>query len=332
MPHTTPASPLLPAAAGTPEVTVRRYAAPFVHITPVAEVISPAPAAGRHWPGHYQQVLLNTRTGELRLHESAEHLEPLDLASTAASDVPRETWKRWHPGTLFTGTGPHQWFEPVPELLCWVIDSGVTEFPYLDAAGANHFLAAVLPEAQALLDGLCDVAGELDWSAAAARSGRTIGRICSRNPLSGHHLTDADLADYQEIIWHFPQVYRPDLLTLPPGKLADACETITRFLGNEHWHPEIRKVFGTPSPDGTCVHLDVLGVRAWYQAAARTAGSGYQPDQVLHTVGRIQYWLDRAGLKTPRALCGTSLAADPGTAGPGPDAPDCPACQAASTR
>lgn len=55
-----------------------------------------------------------------------------------------------------------------------------------------------------------------------------------------------------------------------------------------------------------------------------------RPDEaVLHIAGWWQHPLDMIGLKVPRALCGISLAGDPGD-GPGPDAPVCPACAARS--
>ena len=76
-------------------------------------------------------------------------------------------------------------------------------------------------------------------------------------------------ADYGDIVARFPQVYRPELLSTPPGKLADRCDTITRCLGaNEHWHPEVKEAFGAPYSDGSGLELAVLGVRAWYRAAA----------------------------------------------------------------
>jgi hypothetical protein len=259
-------------AEAVPEVSVPRYLAPRVHVTSVAEVISPEPTGGRARPGHYQRVLLNTRTGELSFHESTEHLETWEPSWTAINDVPRETWKRWHPGKLF-GAGPHMWFDPVPELLCWVIDSGVTEFPYLDVGTANRFLAELVPYAQALLDALFDVS-DLDWSASSARAGRDIERMCSRDRRTVGRSTDAGLADYGEIVQRFPAVYRPDLLRLAPDKLARECEAITRFLGcNEHWHPEVKESFGTPYPDGSGLSLDILGVRSWYRAAAGIGGT-----------------------------------------------------------
>ncbi len=249
-----------------PEVTVARYAAPKVSITPVVGVISPDPIDGRNAPGHYQDVLLDTRTGELSFHESTEHLEPWNPAWQAINDVPRETWKRWHPGTHFSFRGPHMWFQPVPEVLSWVVDSGVKALPYLDAAAANALLAELVPFAQTLLDGMFEAGGELDWSADSARAGRNIGRLVSRHRQAAGPEVDADLVDYAEIVQRFPQAYKPGLLGLPLDKLAQECEYITRFLGfNEHWHPEIKKVYGTPSSDGTCVILDVMGVRAWYR-------------------------------------------------------------------
>jgi hypothetical protein len=152
----------------------------------------------------------------------------------------------------------------------------VTELPYLDAGSASALLKELTPFAQALLDGLFDT-GELDWSAGSARAGRSIGRLCSRHrdPGTASQDLDADLVDYATVVGRFPEVYRPGLLRLPPDKLARECEAITRFLGsNEHWHPEIKKDFGVPSRDGTYVHLDVLGVRAWYRTAAGMTPGG----------------------------------------------------------
>jgi hypothetical protein len=250
-----------------PKVTIARYAAPRVNITSVTEVISSEPIEGRMTPGHYQHVLLDTATGELSFHEGTQHLEPWRPEWKATNDVPRETWKRWYPGTPFSFRGPHMWFQPVPELLCWTIDSGVAELPYLDVAAANALIEELAPYAQALLDGFFEAGGELDWSADAVRAGRNIGRLCSRHRQAADPEVDADLVDFATIVEQFPQVYRPELLRKPLDKLAEECETITRFLGhNEVWHGEIKKVFGTLSSDGTYVYLDVLGVRAWYRA------------------------------------------------------------------
>jgi len=253
-------------AVAVPEITVARYAAPRVSVTPVTEVILSEPIEGRGTPGHYQHVLLNIVTGELSFHESTQHREPWLPEWRAVNDVPRETWKRWHPGKSFVGGGPHMWFEPVPELLCWTIDSGVKELPYLDVAAANAILEELAPYAQALLDGLFEAGGELDWSADSARAGRNIGRLCSRHRKAGAPDSDGDLVDFGVIVQRFPQVYQPELLRLSLDKLADRCESITRFLGsNEHWHPEVKKVFGRPYHDGSGVGLDKLGVRAWYR-------------------------------------------------------------------
>jgi hypothetical protein len=253
-------------AVAVPEITVARYVAPPVSVKPVPEVISSGPIEGRMPPGHYQHVLLNTATGELSFHESTEHLEPWDPAWKAVNDVPREIWKRWHPGTGFTFRGPHMWFEPVPELLCWTIDSGVTQLPYLDAEAANALLEELAAYAQAMLAGFFEAGGELDWSADSARAGRNIGRLCSRHRQAAAAEVDAELVDFAVIVRQFPRVYQPELLRTSLDKLAKECEFITRFLGsNEHWHREIKKVFGVPYSDGSGVGLDVLGVRSWYR-------------------------------------------------------------------
>jgi hypothetical protein len=44
---------------------------------------------------------------------------------------------------------------------------------------------------------------------------------------------------------------------------------------------------------------------------------------LIHYVGDFQYWLDRLGLKIPRALCGALLAGNQND--PEPTVP-CPAC------
>lgn len=264
---------MINASGRVPEVVVARYVAPRVSVTPVTEVVPTEPIEGQSSPGHYQHVLLNVVTGELSFHESTQHREPWLPEWKSATDVPRETWKRWHPGTGFSFRGPHMWFEPVPELLCWVIDSGVSELPYLDVAAAGALLETLKPHAQALLDGFFEAGGELDWSAESARAGRNIGRLCQRVPEVADPYEDRDLVDFGVIVERFPQVYRPALLRLPPDEFADRCESITRFLGsNEHWHFEIKKVFGKPFRDNSGVGLDKLGVRSWYRTARAMTG------------------------------------------------------------
>lgn len=250
-----------------PQVEVATYRAPRVTITPVTEVIPSEPVDGAHAPGSYQHVLLDTATGELSWHESTEHREPWNPAWTAVNDVPRATWERWHPGTLYLpGSGPHMWFEPVPELLRWTVDAGFTGHPYLDVAGANTLLKLVAPYAQQLLDGFFEAGGELDWSAASARAGRQLCRLTSRHREAALPEVDADLVDFTAIVERFPQVYSPEFLGLSLDKLAVECEFQTRFIGtHENWHPEVKKVFGTPYRDGTGVYLQVLGVRSWYR-------------------------------------------------------------------
>ncbi|WP_328974023.1 hypothetical protein [Streptomyces sp. NBC_00239] len=250
-----------------PKVEVATYRAPRVAITPVTSVIPTEPVPGAHAPGSYQHVLLHTGTGELSFHEGTEHREPWNPSWRATNDVPRETWNRWHPGKLYLpGSGPHMWFEPVPELLCWTIDSGFTGHPYLDVEAANSLLELVAPYAQELLDGFFEAGGELDWSAASARAGRQLCRLTSRHREAAAPEVDADLVDFADIVERFPQVYKPELLGLSLDKLAEECEFQTRYIGaNEHWHQEVKKVFGTPYRDGTGVYLQVLGVRSWYR-------------------------------------------------------------------
>lgn len=50
-------------------------------------------------------------------------------------------------------------------------------------------------------------------------------------------------------------------------------------------------------------------------------------DDLVHIVGDVQYWLDRLGLKIPRALCGELLVADQDRPDPAElGAPVCPRC------
>lgn len=254
-------------AVPVPQIEVATYPAPKVTVRPVETVIPSQPVEGTKWPGHYQRVLLNTASGELSFYESTQHREPWDPAWKATNDVPRETWDRWHPGTPFLpGGGPHMWFQPVPELLSWTVDSGSTGHPYLDADAANALLDLVAPYAQELLDGFFEDGDELDWSAASARAGRQLCRLTSRHRETALPEVDADLVNFAEILQRFPQVYRPELLRLSLDKLAEECEYQTRFIGtNEQWHAEIKKIFGTPYSDGSGVTLQVLGVRSWYR-------------------------------------------------------------------
>lgn len=145
-----------------PHVEVATCRAPRLTVIPVTEVIPSEPVHGAPAPGSYQHVLLNTVTGELSWHESTQHREPWNSAWRAVNDVPRETWKRWHPGKLYLPGDGHMWFEPVPELLSWTVDSGFTGHPYLDVEAANALLELVAPYAQQLLDGFFE-AGE-SWT------------------------------------------------------------------------------------------------------------------------------------------------------------------------
>lgn len=254
-------------APAVPQVEVATYQAPKVTITRVEQVIPSESVPGAPAPGTYQDILLNTTTGELSFHESAQHREPWDRSWMAINDVPEETWNRWYPGKPFMHVGPHMWFEPVPELLSWDIESGIPGHPYLDVEAANALLELVAPYAQQLLDGFFEAGGELDWSAASARAGRQLCRLTSRHREAAKNAeVDADLVDFADIVARYPQVYRPELLGLSLDELAEKCETQTRFLGtNEHWYPEIRGGFGAPRHDGGGVHVDVLGVRSWYR-------------------------------------------------------------------
>ncbi|MGW1564388.1 hypothetical protein ACWCQ1_49360 [Streptomyces sp. NPDC002144] len=56
------------------------------------------------------------------------------------------------------------------------------------------------------------------------------------------------------------------MLSRSLARLPKDCEWIMRYLGcNEHWHQDIKKVFGAPYHDGSGIGLDVLDARAWYR-------------------------------------------------------------------
>lgn len=59
--------------------------------------------------------------------------------------------------------------------------------------------------------------------------------------------------------------------------------------------------------------------------AAAAPGSGDDYD-LMHIVGGVQHWLDRLGLKVPRALCGELMIGDPDRPDPGEGVPVCPRC------
>ncbi|MFE7963474.1 hypothetical protein ACFU0X_10530 [Streptomyces cellulosae] len=258
-----------------PDISVPRYKAPQVATTPVTEVIPSEPVSGnRAWPGQYQHIVLNTRTGQLYFHESDEHRTPWNPAWKSFTDVPDEIRSRWHPGALFLPGDNHALFKPVPAILYWVIDSGVDELPYLDVDAANEILAAAAPFAQELLDNLYDVEGDLDWSAASWIAGRNLNRGLSRHrdPLPQDADIYRDVADYADVIARYPEIYQPELTTLSLEEIADHAETIVRFLGcNEHWHPQVLETFGCPDRTGY-VCFTPAGVRAWYRAAALYGG------------------------------------------------------------
>lgn len=64
-----------------------------------------------------------------------------------------------------------------------------------------------------------------------------------------------------------------------------------------------------------------------YPAPHDAVAAATADGEVAHIVSGPQYWLDRLGIKIPRALCGELLAGTPGEPGPGPGSPVCPACE-----
>lgn len=207
--------------------------------------------------GHYQHVLLNTRTGELAFHCGDWRNSPIPQQCT------REEWEAFYPGKSFSANGgPHQWFEGVPDLLCWVIDSGVRERPYLTAVQAGHFLDLLVPLAQRLLDHLLPVPGtnDRDYSPEAASAGRDIYRACTRHvepPLG----LRPNLVLMDRVVEVMPELVEPKWATADDATLDREAEMFTRFF--VYHHPQLHRLLDVPESTSHLDTLEILGVRAW---------------------------------------------------------------------
>jgi hypothetical protein len=207
--------------------------------------------------GHYQHVLLDTRTGELAFHCGDWRNPPIHGQCTRAE------WKAQYPGRLFVRNGgPHQWFEPVPDLLCWVIDSGVKERPYLNAVQAAHFLDLLIPLAQRLLDHLLPIPGttDRDYSPEAASAGRDIDRACSRHVESPLGLRP-NLVLMDRVVEVMPELVKPRWATADDATLDQEAEMFTRFFA--YHHPQLHRLLDVPEPTSSFGRLEILGARAW---------------------------------------------------------------------
>jgi hypothetical protein len=170
--------------------------------------------------------LLDTRSGELSFHCGDWRHPPIHGISS------RSAWDAHFPGTLFVPNGgPQQWADPMPELICWVIDSGVVECPYLDAAKAAAFLQHGAPLAQQLLDHLLPIPGtdERDYSPESASAGRDIERACSRriDPPLGLR---PNLMSMDRVVEVMPELVNPRWAEMNDDELAEAARTLTTLI------------------------------------------------------------------------------------------------------
>lgn len=205
----------------------------------------PGPVPPEVGAGHYIGVILDVRTGELRAHAHDWRVRGHDYDPAVTPMTPNG--------------GPHQFFK-VPAQMRWSVDSGVEEFPHLDAAAATGLLEAIAPIAQTLIDNLVAVPDteRWDWSAAAASAAYDITRRCSRRqlPPQGRWGQFIDCAD---AIAAVPGLLRPEYADATDARLDDAAESISRYAVS--WHPQLRALSGLPDSAGPWV--GVVGAYAF---------------------------------------------------------------------
>ncbi|MEU0743959.1 hypothetical protein [Streptomyces sp. NPDC006134] len=198
--------------------------------------------------GHYQHIVLNTRTGELSFH---------------CSDYRRrDNEEDYYPGSLFA---PSHW-QGVPEVLYWVIDSGVDERPYHDVAEGNAFAHEVAPLAQTLLDHLVPVPGteDLDWSAVSASAGLDIGRACHRDR-KGPEGRRPWLIEVSDAARDFPRIIQDHVATATNATVDNEAEHLVRMglrRQGDFW-PDLATHYGIEEQDATRYHAGLIGTRAY---------------------------------------------------------------------
>lgn len=225
--------------------------------------------------GHYQHVVLDTRTGELFFHAGDWR-----VPAPAYHDHDREAWAAYYgPGTRFSvGGTPHQWFTPVPERVRWVVDSGVPDRPYLTAGQAQSFLHTLAPLAQTLVDHLLPVAGttDRDWSPESGSAGLDIHRACSRHPQPPRGLR-RNLVTLEQVMAALPWLVSPDWAGMDPATLDGEAEHLTRLTVLRH--PILAELFGLDdTPGDQRGNLQILAARAWLRGIHPLAGPGTPAD------------------------------------------------------
>ncbi|MFC7933108.1 hypothetical protein [Streptomyces cinereoruber] len=282
-----------------PTVTVRETTEAEVPPLPDKEAIrawlaregaGPTPIGAN--AGHYQHIVLNTRTGELSFH---------------CSDYRRSNKEEgYYPGALFA---PSHW-QRVPEVMYWVIDSGVDERPFHDVAEGNAFAHEVAPLAQTLLDHLVPVPGteDLDWSAVAASAGLDIGRAChrDRNAPEGRRPWLIEVSDAAR---DFPRIIQDHVATASNETLDNEAEHLVRMglrRQGDFW-PDLATHYGIEDKDAHRFHAGLIGTRAYlYQHRLdQAAGRPLVP---------VEQWLDKHPTAITTETTDTELEAFPETA------------------
>lgn len=201
--------------------------------------------------GHYQQLALNTVTGELTFRGSDWRVPHTERPERA--------------GELFA----LMFWLTVPDVLCWTIKTG-WQHPYLTAEEGEAFAAATVPHAQALLDHLLPIFGteERDWSAEAARDGYAISALCNFEDRPGFPRRLVNMHDAVKVL---PSMVRPEWAEYGNARLDDEAECLTRFAGSrgsELWYPQLPGLLGMgdQGEDGYNNRFELVGTRAWLYA------------------------------------------------------------------
>jgi hypothetical protein len=235
-----------------------------VHVSPVADTdLPPVPTRDQATrfthAGHYQSILLDVLTGELRPHCADWRTPPVSGESTA------DDWATHYPGQLAGWMHPWDEIKPV-RLLRWTLRTdGSQNRPYLDADGLNRIASDVLPFAQRLVDALFEVSGvgDLDWSRDAVVAARTILRICDQDPRDSDDYLSSDVLDMNEAVAAVPDMVRPDWAEMSNAELDEQSAWVTRFGWKRH---ESALLALLPNTGDSGRQPLIAGVRAWLYA------------------------------------------------------------------